>query len=253
MKYFVTSAFLMASSLVAQTPAINGSFFFEESGSTAQSGRRYQTVGLLKLDGQGTVTGSEFTREASSLGSRSVRGRYEFGADGIGAMNLQYSVLDAEGEAQTETANYRLALAKDGRMLMLCTDSGVLAEGELTPDGGTTGLLKGDFVVCEDNVDASRQGLLSQGAWKFDGNGGVEARLVVKSFYQSAALVLNGRLEAQGDGTLNLRLSTTAVTAEDGTVTDPVVMTYKLVPGAKTFDLLRLDAGISSSIEVLAK
>ena len=253
MNNLTCTAFLMASSLMAQVPAINGSFFFEENGSTAQSGSRFQTVGLLKLDGQGTVSGSEFVKEVNTVGSRSVRGRYEFDTEGMGAMSLQYNLLDAEGDTRTETANYRLVLAKDGRIAMLRTDSGVLAEGELVPDGGTAALLKGDFVVSEASVDASRQNLLSQGTWKFDGNGGVEARLLTRGFYQSAALVLNGRLEAQGDGTLDLRLSTTAVTADDGTVSDPVVMTYKLVPGARTFDLLRLDAGISSTIEVLAK
>ena len=117
----------------------------------------------------------------------------------------------------------------------------------------TTTRLKGGYLVKEQSVDNSRQSLLLQGIWKFDGNGGVDARLLVKSFYQSTALTLTGRLEAQADGTYDVRLSSAAVPGDDGTVAEPVVMSYKLIPGAQTFDLLRLDVGVASQIEVLAK
>lgn len=252
MKILASLTFFTAS-LAAQTPVINGTFFLEENGASAQSGRGFQTVGLLKLDGQGRVSGSEFVKEIAAVGSRVVTGQYAFDADGTGTMSLQYSTVDADGEARLENANYRLIYASSGRISLLRTDTGVLAEGALTPEAGTTTALKGTFVVEEESVDSSRQSLLTQGLWKFDGNGAVEARLMVKSFYQAAAFTLTGRLEAQADGTFDLRLSTAAAANEDGVVSEPVVMTYKLLPGAKTFDLLRTDSGVASQIDVQVK
>ena len=254
MTNIIPLAGLLAASLAAEVPSINNTFFFEETGASAQTGRGFQAVGLLKLDGQGRVSGTEYVKDMAAIGSRQVTGMYQFDADGVGMMSLQFPITDDDGNPQSGTANYRLAYAADGRITVLRIDNGFLAEGELSPSpAATAAMLKGSFVVKEESVDNSRQSMLSQGTWKFDGDGGVEARLLAKSFYQSTVLALAGRLEAQADGTYNLKLTAPVATADDGTVLEPVAMSYKLVPGAKTFDLLRLDPGVASQIEVLAK
>lgn len=245
-----TSIFLvvMAATLAAADPAVNDTFFFQEKGTSALNGRSFQGAGWLRLDRQGGVTGQVFVKDSSGTTPLAASGRYAFQADGLGAM-----ILRLAGRDQPEMASYRLALDASGRIAILRTDNGFLSEGQLAPAGGNATNVQGVFYVRETSTDSARQTVLSHGVWKFDGKGGVEAAVTVKNFYQLATVPLTGRAELQPDGTFDVRLSPAPVTTEDGWVLQPLAVAYKLIPGAKTFDLLRLDAGITSQIEVTAK
>ncbi len=112
----VLAAAFSVTSVHAQTAAgvTAGTFTFSESG-TLVGNQGITSIGLLKLDGKGNVTGNETIHTPSGTLQAVVTGTYQTAADGTGSMSLSLTLNDDNSTMVTN--NYEFVTASAGKMI----------------------------------------------------------------------------------------------------------------------------------------
>lgn len=121
--------------------SLTGNFVFEEDGTLGVN--RFLSLGLIKLDGKGGVSGYATIRNGSldSVGT-TVSGSYTVNADGTGVMTLSFSssvttVTDADtGESTTVKSitgsTYSFVLTSSNSLRIISTDGAKLVTAAIT-------------------------------------------------------------------------------------------------------------------------
>jgi hypothetical protein len=234
-------AVALAAPLHAQSasPAqLKGSFLVVEQGFAA--GAPLASLALLQFDGAGVVSGVQVRQGPGLLAQEQVSGYYAVWPAGDGAIALNTYVADETGGAPLLLANYKFLRAGATGGSAIRSDNGVVSIAHIHPAAAATSLT-GEFSFVDLGESPSGQGRAEIGQFRFNADGTLAGRMLVKQSTLGEIVEVNGAYVRESSGLWTLKLYVPGATDEDGATTVETV-TYTAAATAQN-ELLTIRQG----------